>query len=166
MKQSNNGAIMKKVITAKKAGILVAKLKQQNVKIVLAGGCFDILHAGHIAFLEKAKKSGDALFLLLESDQAIKKLKGENRPINPQSVRAKILSAVEFVDFIVMLPKTFETTDYHKLVKNIVPNIIAVTAGDPNLKEKKSQAKEVGGKVKVVLKKLPQHSTTKLLDYF
>jgi len=157
--------MMKKVITVNKAGNFVSKLKQENKKIVLAGGCFDILHAGHIAFLEKSKKVGDVLILLLESDEAIKKLKGENRPINKQSIRAKILSAVEFVDFIILLPEKFETNDYRKLVKSISPDIIAVTAGDPNIKEKKSQAKEVGGKVKVVLKKLPDYSTTKLIDF-
>lgn len=157
--------MIKKLITVSKAVNFVFKLKQQGKKVVLAGGCFDILHAGHIAFLEKAKKSGDVLFLLLESDQAIRKLKGKKRPINKQSIRAKILSAVEFVDFIILLPKPFTTNDYQGLVKKLEPDVIAVTAGDPNLKEKKFQAKEVGGVVKVVLKKLPDLSTTKLIDF-
>ena len=137
---------MGKIIKVEEVEKLVADLK--NKKIVLAGGCFDILHIGHITFLEKAKASGDILILLLESDAAIKKLKGEKRPINSQENRAKVLSSVEFVDFIVSLPKPFETADYQNLVTQISPNIIAVTEGDPNLEEKKSQAKKTGGEVK------------------
>lgn len=144
----------------------MSKLKQASQKIVLAGGCFDILHIGHIEFLEKSKQAGDVLILLLESDKAIKLLKGNKRPINPQDDRAKVLSAIVFVDFVVTLPKPFKTSDYKKLVSEITPDIIAVTEGDPNLANKKLQAKEVGGIVKTILKKIPEHSTTKLLDYF
>ncbi len=157
---------MGKIIKAASLKKLCADFKQQGKKIILAGGCFDILHIGHITFLEAAKKTGEVLILLLESDAAIRLLKGKKRPINNQKNRAKILSAVEFVDFVVLLPKPFRTADYHKLVLEIKPDIIAVTDGDPNIAEKKSQAKSVGGKVKVVLKKIPEHSTTKLLEYF
>lgn len=157
---------MKKIINIAQSFKISSNFKGKGKKIILAGGCFDILHAGHIAFLEKAKKSGDILFLLLESDQAIKKLKGEKRPINTQANRAKILSSIEYVDFVINLEKPIKNEDYQKLVSQIKPDVIAVTAGDPNLKEKKLQAKSVGGVVKIVLKKLPEHSTTKLLDYF
>lgn len=156
---------MKKIITVAQISI-VKQLQVEGKKIVLAGGCFDILHIGHIAFLEKAKKSGDILVLLLESDQAIKLLKGQNRPVNSRKNRAKILSAIEFVDFVIPLAKPYKAADYNALVKKISPDVIAVTAGDLNLKVKQSQAKEVGGVVKTVLKKIPEHSTTKLLDYF
>lgn len=157
---------MGKIVTVSQTQEIVLELKKLGKKIVLAGGCFDILHVGHIAFLEKAKKSGDVLVLLLESDQAIKLLKGQSRPVNKQENRAKILSAIEFADFIVPLPEPYRTEDYNQLVKKIAPDVIAVTAGDPNLSAKKFQAKEVGGVVKVVLKKIPEHSTTKLLGYF
>src|SRR3989344_9682744 len=157
---------MKKTIGVAQVSSISKKIKSSGKKIVLAGGCFDILHIGHISFLEKAKKSGDILILLLESDLAIKKLKGKKRPINDQEDRAKILSAIEFVDFIIILPKPFKNEDYQDLVSEIKPDIIAVTAGDPNLENKKLQAKIIGGIVKVVLKKIPEHSTTKLLDYF
>lgn len=157
---------MGKIIKVSALKKLSADLKQQGEKIVLAGGCFDILHIGHVAFLEKAKKAGDILVLLLESDLAIKLLKGERRPVNVQKNRAKVLSAIEFVDIVVTLPKPYKTTDYQRLVSQIKPDIIAVTEGDPNFKLKASQAKEVGGVVKVVLKKIPEHSTSKLLDYF
>ena len=157
---------MKKIISVAQLSSVSRKLKSNGKKIVLAGGCFDILHIGHIGFLEKAKKAGDSLILLLESDQAIKLLKGQNRPVNSQQNRAKILSAVEFVDFVLPLPGPYKAADYNALVNKISPDVIAVTAGDPNLPAKKFQAKEVGGVVKVVLKKIPEHSTTKLLGYF
>lgn len=156
---------MGKIIYVSQIG-KISKLKQQGKKIVLAGGCFDLIHIGHIAFLEKAKKTGDVMVLLLESDVSIKNLKGEKRPINKQENRAKVLSAIEFVDFVIPLEKPFKTQDYNSLVLKIKPDVIAVTGGDPNLENKKLQAKSVNGKVKVVLKKIPEHSTTKLLDYF
>lgn len=156
---------MEKIISIAQIAGITKQLKAKGYKLVLAGGCFDILHIGHIAFLEKAKKSGDILILLLESDRAIKALKGRKRPINNQKNRAKVLSSIEFVDFIVILPKLLNTNDYHNLVKKLSPDVIAVTAGDPNIMEKKSQAKAVRGVVKIVLKKIPEHSTTKLIDF-
>lgn len=166
MEQSSNEAMMRKIIASHEAGNIVSILKQKGKTIVLAGGCFDILHIGHITFLEKAKAEGDILILLLESDEAIKLLKGERRPINSQQNRAKVLSAIETVDFVVNLPRPFKNQDYQNLVSEIKPDIIAVTSGDPNLPQKKSQAKEVGGAVSIVLEEIPEHSTTKLLDYF
>lgn len=157
---------MGKVISITKIKTLISALKKGNRRIVLAGGCFDILHIGHVTFLQKAKASGDTLILLLESDAAIKLLKGEKRPINNQNNRAIVLSAIEFVDFIIPLSKPFTGPDYQKLVSDLKPDIIAVTAGDPNIAQKKQQAKEVGGVVKIVLNQIPEHSTTKLLEYF
>lgn len=157
---------MGKIISTAQIKDLSDSLKREYKKIVLAGGCFDIIHIGHISFLEKAKKSGDILILLLESDKSIKKLKGEKRPLNSQKNRAVVLSALENVDYIIPLEKIYQSSDYNSLVLTIKPDVIAVTSGDPHLEDKKMQAKSAGGKVKVVLKKLPEHSTTKLLDYF
>ena len=156
---------MNKIIKADEVTSLVSGLKNSGKKIVLAGGCFDILHLGHVAFLENAKKTGDVLILLLESDEAIKKLKGDKRPVNSQDSRAKILSAIEFVDFVIILKKPLKTHDYNILVKDISPDVIAVTEGDPNFENKKTQARESGGVVKVVLEKLHEHSTTKLVEF-
>lgn len=157
---------MGKILPVSKIKNLSAKLKSENRITVLAGGCFDIIHIGHIEFLKSAKKSGDILILLLESDESIKNLKGEKRPINNQKNRSKILSSIEYVDYIIPLPKIYKTEDYNNLVLKLKPNIIAITSGDPNLKNKKLQSKSVNGKIKVVLKKMPDHSTTKLLEYF
>jgi FAD synthetase len=131
-------------------------------KIVLVGGCFDILHIGHITFLEKAKKAGDYLIVLLESDQAIQKLKGKNRPINSQADRAKILSSLKVVDKVIALP-VMKDLDYDELVKKIKPAVIATTSGDSGIHHKKRAAKLVGAKVKVVTKNIKDQSTTNLV---
>lgn len=154
---------VKKIVSRTRIVKLIRDLKKQGKKIVLAGGCFDILHLGHVTFLENAKKAGDVLILLLESDEAIKKLKGKDRPFNNQKTRAKILSSIEFVDYIILLKKPFTAKNYNEIVEKIAPDIIAATSGDPNIKQKKSQAKKSGGVVKIVLKKMQEFSTTKLL---
>lgn len=156
---------MEKIVSIAKIAKIAKRLSADGKKIVLAGGCFDILHIGHVTFIEKAKKTGDKLILLLEPDEAIKSLKGESRPFNSQKTRAKILSAIEFVNFIIPLPKVFESKDYDKLVELISPDVIAVTARDPKIAEKKMQAKKAGGIVKIVLKKIPEYSTTKLWKF-
>jgi rfaE bifunctional protein nucleotidyltransferase chain/domain len=113
----------------------------------LAGGCFDILHIGHIQFLEKAKKYGDHIMLLLESDQTVKRLKGENRPINTQQNRAKVLAALSAVDSVCILPPLNTNKEYDTLVLRLKPAIIATTTGDLYRKQKEKQAKRIGGKV-------------------
>jgi FAD synthetase len=119
-------------------------------RIVLTGGCFDILHIGHVRFLSEAKRMGDFLAVLLESDEKVKKLKGENRPIFMQKERAEMLSALESVDLVVLLPMIENDSDYLNLVMEIKPYIIAVTENDPHIEKKRSQAKKVGGEVKVI----------------
>jgi rfaE bifunctional protein nucleotidyltransferase chain/domain len=124
--------------------------KEGKGSIVLTGGCFDFLHIGHVRFLYKAKKMGDYLIVLLESDKNVKKLKGRNRPFFIQKERAEMLSALRSVDLIVLLPTIENDSDYLNLVMQIKPDIIAVTANDPVIEKKRSQAKQIGGKLKVI----------------
>jgi FAD synthetase len=119
-------------------------------KIVLTGGCFDILHLGHVRFLSEAKGMGDYLVVLLESDKKVKELKGENRPVFVQKERAEMLSALRSVDLIVLLPMIKNDIDYLDLVMKIKPDIIAVTENDPLIEKKRSQAKEGGGELKII----------------
>src|SRR3990167_134264 len=118
---------MDKVVSIEKAIQITNHLNNQRKRIVLTGGCFDILHIGHISFLENAKKEGDVLFVLLESDESIKKLKGDNRPINNQEDRAKILESLKIVDYIIRLPYFENDKDYDKLISSLKPDIIATT---------------------------------------
>ena len=154
---------MGKIIDVTEAEKVVERIKTQGGRVVLVGGCFDLLHIGHLEFLEKAKAAGDILMVALEHDKNVKRLKGEKRPINHQKNRAKVLSALEMVDYIIPLPPMKTHDDYFALVKNLRPDIIAVTAGDPHLKQKVEQAKTVRGKLEVVTKPIINGSTSKLL---
>ena len=119
-------------------------------KIVLVGGCFDILHIGHVRFLSEAKGMGDYLVVLLESDKNVRKLKGTKRPIFNQIERAEMLSSLRMVDLILLLPRMKKDDDYLNLVTKIKPDIIAVTKGGPLTDKKRMQAKEVGGVLKII----------------
>ena len=133
-------------------------------EIVLVGGCFDILHLGHLTFLEKAKNLGKNLVILLESDENIKKLKGENRPINGQNNRAKMLIKLKMVDWVVMLPTIKDESEYTNLVKKIKPKIIAVSGQDEKINNKKQQAELVGAKLIEVTKRLKKYSTSRIIS--
>ncbi len=155
---------MGKVVTLKKAIDFAQKIRKDNKTMVLAGGCFDILHIGHIKFLENAKKHGDFLFVLLESDESVKKLKGENRPINSQNDRAQILAAIAFVDFVVLLDGIKTDTEYDDLVQRLKPDIIAVTQNDSQIVHAKRQAEKLNAQVIKVTEKIEDQSTTKLAN--
>jgi FAD synthetase len=136
--------------------------KKGQGKIVLAGGCFDILHIGHVRFLSEAKRMGDTLVVLLESDRKVKKLKGEKRPVFIQKERAEMLAALRSVDLVVLLPMFEKNRDYLNLVMKIKPDLIAVTENDIQFENKKSQAKKVGAKLRVV-PLIKRYSTSKLV---
>lgn len=153
---------MNKILTIKRAIDISKKLRTEGKQIVLAGGCFDILHLGHIEFLEKAKDRGNVLFVLLESDETIRQIKGNHRPINAQQDRAKVLSAFESVDYVILLPYLKTDTDYDDLIIGLKPTIIATTKGDPKRHHKERQAKKVGAKVIDVIEKKAKQSTSRL----
>ena len=105
--------------------ILSEELKARGKKIIFTNGCFDILHAGHVRYLETAKSYGDVLILGLNSDRSVKALKGKNRPINIQLDRAYILAALEAVDYVVV----FDDDTPYELIKAVKPHTL-VKGGD------------------------------------
>lgn len=130
-------------------------------KIVLVGGCFDLLHFGHIAFLKQAKAIGDHLVVALESDENVRRLKNEHRPIHTQRQRREMLEALSFVDEVIeLLPMTTDK-EYFDFVKKLSPQIIAVTEGDPILEKKKQQADTIGAQL-VIIPKIHTPSTSQL----
>jgi rfaE bifunctional protein nucleotidyltransferase chain/domain len=135
-----------------------------RLKKVVVGGCFDIVHLGHLIFLEKAKAKGDVLIVLLESDENIKKNKGLSRPINNQNDRAFFLTKLKMVDYVIKLPEMKSDEDYLEILKKIKPKIIAVSEGDGGLEKKKKQAEEIGAKVIKVSKLIPHQSTSLIID--
>lgn len=154
---------MGKIITQKEITIITKELHNKKHRIVLAGGCFDLLHIGHITFLEEAKKHGDVLIIMLESDESITAMKGDNRPINTQEDRAKILAAIKAVDIVLLLTPHMSNTEYDTLVFTIKPAIIATTKGDTNRHFKERQAEQIGAKVIDVTLPVSDKSTTKLV---
>lgn len=137
----------------------IVKRKEHGEKIVFTNGCFDILHKGHIDYLQKAKKLGDILVVGLNSDASVKRLKGEERPINCLADRADMLLALSVVDYVI----PFEEDTPLELIKAIMPDVL-VKGGDYTL-DNIVGAKEVisnGGEVKV-LSFVPGHSTTQII---
>lgn len=155
---------MAEIISTDKVSALSKNLKKQGKKIVLAGGCFDILHPGHVIFLEKAKRTGDILTVLLESDEKARKLKGVNRPVHTQKERAKVLSALRYVDYIILLPFMVDR-EYDELVAQLQPDVIAATSGDVKNIHLKRSAKLARAKFKLVTGVVGNYSTSKILNH-
>lgn len=126
---------------------LVEKLKLSGYSIVLTNGCFDILHRGHVAYLQSAKSMGDILIVGMNTDASVKRLKGEERPINTLEDRAYVLSALKSVDYVVPFDEDTPLT----LIQSIKPDVL-VKGGDYTM-DTIVGAKEVhayGGKVEII----------------
>lgn len=137
-------------------------IKKAGKKIVLVGGCFDLLHYGHYLFLKKAKNQGDYLIVAVESDQSIIKYK-KRKPIHSQKQRAEILTELKCVDKVILLPYLSSDSEYESFVKKIHPDIIAVTQGDPQIENKRRQIKDIGGNLQIVTPVLGDFSTQKII---
>ena len=105
-------------------------LRMQNRKVVFTNGCFDILHKGHVVYLEKAKRLGDVLVVGLNTDASVRRLKGESRPINPQEARAAVMAALESVDYVVM----FDEDTPADLIRDVMPDVL-VKGGDYKIED-------------------------------
>lgn len=138
---------------------IVNDLKKQNKKIVFTNGCFDILHIGHVRYLQSAKKLGDILVVGLNSDKSVKKLKGEKRPVFPQDVRAEILSSLWFVDYVII----FDEDTPEKLILELKPDIQA-KGGDYKIEDipERKTVESYGGRV-VILPFEKGYSTTEII---
>lgn len=111
---------MKNILTLEEAKEIRALLKANGKKVVFTNGCFDILHAGHVDYLTKAKAFGDCLIVALNTDSSIKRIKGELRPIVPQNERAIIIAALKAVDYVIF----FEEDTPFEVIKELVPDIL------------------------------------------
>jgi len=134
----------------------VTRLKKQNKKIVFTNGCFDILHKGHVQYLDKAKSFGDVLILGLNSDASVSALKGPNRPINNEDDRGYILAALESVDYVVK----FTDDTPLSLIEIVQPDIL-VKGGD--YEGKKIVGSEIAKELKLV-QFVDGKSTTKTIE--
>ncbi len=133
----------KKIISIK---LLVAKLpvlRKQGKVIAFTNGCFDIMHMGHVAYLQKAKKDNRILIVGLNSDKSISNIKGPNRPICPQQSRAAVLAALACVDFVVLFN---EATPYN-LIKAVKPDVLIKGA---DYKNKEVVGSDIAKKVELL----------------
>lgn len=135
------------------------RLKDEGKKVVFTNGCFDLLHIGHLRYLQKAKEAGDVLIVGINSDSSMRRLKGTERPIVQQNERAEILSALECVDYVVIFS---EDTPY-RVIRAIVPDIL-VKGGDYEVGQivGTDLVKASGGEV-LVIDEVKNHSTALLV---
>ncbi len=150
--------IREKILSPKKLVLQIKKLKRK--KIIFTNGCFDILHAGHVTYLERARKLGDVLVIALNTDASTKRLKGPTRPINRLEDRAKVIAALESVTYVTW----FDEDTPLSLIQKILPDFL-VKGGDYEPKSIVGYQEVVsnGGKVKV-LPFLEGRSTTKIIE--
>ena len=135
---------------------IIAGLKSKGKRIVFTNGCFDILHQGHVRYLEEARTQGDCLIVGVNTDASVKRIKGEKKPIVPQEGRMTVLAALEAVDFVV----PFDEPDPLALISYLRPHIL-VKGGDWD-------AREVVGKAVVeqtiIIPYVEGHSTTGIIE--
>ncbi|MDD4527672.1 MAG: D-glycero-beta-D-manno-heptose-7-phosphate kinase [Candidatus Margulisbacteria bacterium] len=148
--------VSSKVINRKNLLRIVEQEKQKSKKIVFTNGCFDILHKGHLSYLRDASKLGDVFVLGLNSDDSVKRLKGDDRPINNQQDRADVLSFLNFVDYITI----FDEDTPLELIKAITPDVL-VKGGD--YKAEDVVGKDFSGNVEII-PFIEGYSTTKIID--
>ncbi len=111
---------MEKHLSLKKLKTRLNRLQRAGGKIVFTNGCFDIIHAGHVRYLRKAKACGDILVVGLNSDSSVRKIKGQERPIVPQRERAEVLEALSSVDYVVL----FSEPTPVKLIAALRPDVL------------------------------------------
>lgn len=109
-----------KIATLHEAKTLTVKWRTDQLKVVFTNGCFDILHLGHIDYLEKARTFGDKLIVGLNSDDSVRRLKGDLRPVNDFNARSRMLAALDFVDVVV----PFKEDTPLALISSILPDVL------------------------------------------
>ena len=154
------GGLGRGVMTEEQLLIAIEDARAQGEKIVFTNGCFDIIHAGHVGYLDSARRQGDRLVLAVNGDDSIRRLKGPGRPINPLERRMAVLAALEAVDWVV----SFDTDTPEPLLEAIKPDVL-VKGGDYSVEEVVGHefVKRYGGEVKV-LDFIDDISTTKIVE--
>lgn len=148
------------ILTREKLAEKVFELRQNGAKIVLANGCFDLFHVGHIRYLSGAKELGNFLIVGLNSDEQVRKLKGENRPFMPETERAEIISALRFVDFVTI----FNEPTVEQLIRAIRPDFHAKgTDYTIDSVPEREIVRECGGQTAIVGDP-KDHSSTELIQ--
>ncbi len=137
--------IQNKLATTTEAVQRIAKWRLKNDKVVFTNGCFDILHKGHVTYLSKAADLGNKLVVAINTDASVKRLgKGDDRPVNPEEARAFVLSALGFIDMVVL----FDNDTPLELIQELKPDVLVKGADyDPNETDSTSKKYIVGSDV-------------------
>ncbi|OGU69182.1 MAG: glycerol-3-phosphate cytidylyltransferase [Stygiobacter sp. RIFOXYC12_FULL_38_8] len=135
------------------------ELKAQNKKVVFTNGVFDILHAGHVDYLGKAKEFGDVLIVGVNSDASVKRIKGELRPVVPQNERAFIISSLKPVDFVTI----FEEDTPFEVINKLIPDVLVKGADWSKDKIVGADVVEANGGSVETIKFVNQTSTTNII---
>ena len=148
------------VLTLREAITLRETLRSQNRKLVFTNGVFDLLHVGHLDYLEKARSLGDSLFVGINGDDAARRLKSGDQPFVPAIERARLVAALTCVDAAII----FDDLTAINLIRDLHPDIY-VKGGDYATKPlpERDIADEVGAKI-ILIDYLPNHSTTNLIQ--
>lgn len=155
--------VMRRIVTINEIVVLRNKFSSSE-KVILTTGVFDGLHIEHERFLKKAKACGNILIVGIESDKRVRELKGKERPLNSQKKRAAAIALLDWVDYAFIMPTNLGTRrGREQLIKNLKPDVYAISANTPFKAEKDRIMKKFGGKLKVVHPYNPEISTTKML---
>jgi rfaE bifunctional protein nucleotidyltransferase chain/domain len=136
-----------KILGRAELRLQVAEWRRAGERIILANGCFDLLHVGHVRYLQAAKNLGGRLVVGINADDSVRALKGEGRPLMPAGERAEILAALAAVDAVVIFPES----DVRALIRELRPDIHAKgTDYTPQSVPERDAVLEVGGHVEIV----------------
>lgn len=151
---------MKKIVTRDELLIERQRLRTEGKKLVFTNGVFDILHVGHVRYLQQARNLGDALVVAVNSDRSVRELKGESRPLMNESDRAEILAALECVDLVTI----FDDISPRSLIAELLPDVL-VKGGDYALDQihGREEVEAAGGRV-VSLPFVEGVSTTAIIE--
>jgi len=151
-----------KIVGAADLAVVAQTLRDAGRKLVLTNGCFDLLHLGHVRYLQAARALGDALAVAINGDDSVRNLKGEGRPLNPEDARAEVVAALECVDHVVIFPEVRAT----RLLEQVRPSIY-VKGGDYTPEtlhpEERAALEKIGAEIRI-LPFEPGYSTSALLE--
>jgi rfaE bifunctional protein nucleotidyltransferase chain/domain len=136
--------LFRKIISANQLATKIKSLNKGGLKVVFTNGCFDLLHEGHVAYLQRARNLGDVLVVALDTDAAVRAQKGSGRPINPLRSRQRVIAALESVDFVT----SFGGSNPLPLINKLRPHVLA-KGGDWKIQQiiGAKETLERGGKV-------------------
>jgi D-beta-D-heptose 7-phosphate kinase/D-beta-D-heptose 1-phosphate adenosyltransferase len=149
-----------KILSQDRAARVRARLRAGGQRLVFTNGCFDLLHVGHVRYLREARGLGDALLVAINSDRAVRELKGAGRPVMPEGERAEVLAALEVVSYVTL----FDELSPRPLIAKLLPDVL-VKGGDYALSEihGREEVEAAGGRV-VALPFVEGASTTDIIE--